>query len=89
MIQGGPDSFIGILHRYSAALNLSIELKAGCFSSDYQKSLKTADELNLDTNRIFKKKHNEEMIKIESSLPTEERLDFISIVTPNSSFTPS
>lgn len=81
MIGGGPGSFIGTVHRMAANLDGQIELVCGCFSSSYEKSLITGRELFLPENRIYR--DYKEMIEKESQLPLGERMDCISIVTPN------
>jgi len=81
MIGGGPDSFIGEIHRIAANMNHNIELKCGSFSSMHEKSSIVAENLNLESYRIYK--IYEEMLLEESRLPIEEKIDFIVIVTPN------
>lgn len=81
MIGGGPNSFIGAIHRIAARIDGHIELVAGAFSSDENKSRITGDELGLAPERIYK--NFEELILTEAKLPAEKRIDFVSIVTPN------
>ena len=81
MIGGGPDSFIGSIHRNAAALDGLIELKAGSFSSNYDKSLQLGKALYLPESRIYPSFN--EMFEKELQLPEEERIDFVCIVTPN------
>ena len=81
MIGGGPGAFIGAVHRAAAALDGLIELVCGAFSSSPDKSKQTGVELNLPTNRIYGS--FEEMIRKEAQLPAEQRMQFVSIVTPN------
>lgn len=81
MIGGGPDSFIGSIHRNAAALDGLIELKAGSFSSNYDKSLQLGKALFLPESRIYRSYN--EMFEKELQLPEEERIDFVCIVTPN------
>lgn len=81
MIGGGPGSFIGAVHRIAANMDGQIELVCGCFSSSYEKSLLTGKELFLPENRIYR--DYKEMIEKESLLSSDERMDCISIVTPN------
>jgi predicted dehydrogenase len=57
------------------------ELVCGAFSSDPEKSKQTGELLNLSPQRVYGS--YKEMIRSESSLPANERMDFISIVTPN------
>ncbi|MBC7389967.1 MAG: Gfo/Idh/MocA family oxidoreductase, partial [Opitutaceae bacterium] len=81
MIGGSTNAFIGAVHRMAAALDGQIELVCGAFSSDPEKSKETGRALFLQKNRIYK--NYEEMILIEKTLPENERMDFVSIVTPN------
>lgn len=81
MLGGGPGSFIGPVHRMAANLDGLIELVCGCFSSNPDKSAQTGKELCLPENRIYTS--YQEMIEKEAQLPEGERMDFISIVTPN------
>jgi hypothetical protein len=43
MIGGGPNAFIGEVHRLAARMDNRFELVAGCFSTDYLKSKKIRD----------------------------------------------
>jgi predicted dehydrogenase len=81
MIGGGPDAFIGAIHRIAAQLDGLVELVCGAFSSDPVKSKAMADVLVLPVNRVYGS--FAEMIAAEILLPEEERMDFVSIVTPN------
>lgn len=81
MVGGGPGAFIGEVHRKAARLDGGIELVAGAFSSSRRKSKQTGRELLLDTRRVYGS--YEEMIEKELQLPEGERIDFVSIVTPN------
>lgn len=81
MIGGGPGSFIGSVHRNAAALDGLIELSAGSFSSNYEKSLELGKEVFLPESRIYRS--YDEMFAMELQLPKEERIDFVSIITPN------
>lgn len=81
MVGGGPGAFIGAVHRSAAALDGEIELVAGAFSSDPEKSRRQGAELFLDESRVYGS--YEEMADREAALPEGERIDFVSIVTPN------
>ena len=81
MVGGGPGAFIGAVHRKAAALDGEIELVAGAFSSDPDKSRQQGEELLLDSRRVYSS--YQEMAEQESLLPGGERIDFVSIVTPN------
>jgi len=81
MVGGGPDSFIGDVHIKAATLDGGVELVAGAFSSNPRKSKAKGRELNLDSKRVYGS--YTEMIEKESKLPEGERIDFVSVVTPN------
>ena len=81
MIGGGVGSFIGAIHRKAANLDNCIELVSGSFSSDFNNSLETGKNLYLDPTRIYKS--YDEMFLRESNLDSKDRIDFVSIVTPN------
>jgi predicted dehydrogenase len=81
MVGGGRDAFIGGVHRMAARLDGRIDLVAGAFSSDSAKSRASGEDLGLDPSRVYP--DFETMAAAESKLPAEERIDFVSIVTPN------
>ncbi len=81
MVGGGQGAFIGGIHRIAAALDGEIELVCGAFSSDPAKSKASGAALYLPPERVYDS--FEEMILKEKQLPLGERMDFISIVTPN------
>jgi len=81
MVGGGPGAFIGAVHRKAAAMDGEIELVAGAFSSDAVKSRAQGAALHLDPRRVYSSWR--EMIDAEKRLPAGERIDFVTIVTPN------
>ena len=81
MIGGGPGAFIGAIHRIAANMDGEIELVCGAFSSDTEKSKETGASLYLSPKRVYGSYN--EMIRCEAELPANERMDFVSIVTPN------
>jgi predicted dehydrogenase len=81
MVGGGPDSFIGPIHRIAAQIDSLIDIVSGCFSSSYEKSLKVGQDLGIAESRIYKS--YEEMFEKESQLNSEDRMDFVAIATPN------
>jgi len=81
MIGGGSGSFIGAVHRKAAALDGHYELVCGAFSSEYQRSAQSGEELNLPHNRVYAS--YEQMLRSEASLPADQRMQAVSIVTPN------
>jgi len=83
MVGGGQGAFIGAVHRMAAALDQQVELAAGCFSRDPENTQTTGRQLYLDPARCYDT--YQQMAESEAKLPEEKRIDFVSIVTPNSS----
>ncbi|MFT5265049.1 MAG: putative dehydrogenase [Polaribacter sp.] len=81
MVGGGRGAFIGAVHRMAAALDGQIELVCGAFSSNEKKSKLSGQDFFLPANRVYGS--YKEMILAEKKLPEGERMDFVSIVTPN------
>ena len=81
MVGGGIGAFIGGVHRMAAALDGQIELVCGAFSSNAERSKKSGEELFLPADRVYGSYM--EMMEKEKQLPEGERMDFVSIVTPN------
>ncbi|MFB6098890.1 MAG: Gfo/Idh/MocA family protein [Salinibacter sp.] len=79
MVGGGPGAFIGAVHRSAAALDGEMELVAGAFSSDPEKSRRQGENLHLDPDRVYDT--YEEMAEREAERP--DGIDVVSIVTPN------
>lgn len=81
MIGGGKNAFIGAVHRIAANMDGLIELHCGAFSSNPDLSLESGKELGLPEDKCYESYI--QMIETEAKLPREERMDFVSIVTPN------
>src|ERR1043166_8014270 len=81
MVGGGRGAFIGAVHRIAAAMDQQIELVCGAFSSDPERSKASGADLFLCPSRCYGT--FEEMLKGDAAIPADQRMDFISIVTPN------
>ena len=81
MVGGGQNAFIGAVHRLAANLDGQLELVTGAFSSDAKNSETTGEQLFLNPKRVYAS--YEQMAKREAALPPDQRIDFVSIVTPN------
>ncbi len=81
MVGGGPGAFIGEVHRKAARMDGEIELVAGAFDIDPEKSKQMGRELYLDPGRVYGT--YQELIEQERKLPEGERVDFVSVTTPN------
>ena len=60
MVGGGPGAFIGPVHRMAAQLDGAIELVAGAFSRDPQKSAAAADAWGVARDRTHDKRPGRE-----------------------------
>lgn len=81
MIGGGLSSFIGIVHRIASYIGEDYKLVGGAFDTDYDRALEFADGLDLDPSRTYK--NIDEFVKGELALPKEERIEAVTVVTPN------
>ncbi len=81
MVGGGKDAFIGAIHRIAANMDGLIELACGALSIHPEIAKESGEMLFLPADRTYL--NFEEMIKKESELPADKRMDFVTIVTPN------
>jgi predicted dehydrogenase len=81
MVGGGKNAFIGAVHRMAAGIDGQIELCCGALSADPLVAKESAALLGLPKERSYGSYH--EMIVQESKRPAEDRMNFVSIVTPN------
>lgn len=81
MVGGGTDAFIGAIHRLAALMDNQIELVCGCFSINPEISKSSGKLYYLPDSRVYET--FQEMFEKEARLPEGERMDFVSIVTPN------
>lgn len=81
MIGGGKDAFIGAIHRLAANMDGLIELSCGALSIRPEIARDSGAMLFLPEDRTYLT--YEEMIAAEAQLPADQRIDFVTIVTPN------
>src|SRR3989454_2644733 len=81
LVGGGQGAFIGRVHATAAILDNRAALVAGALSSDPQKARASAGDYDIQGNRAYGSYH--ELIASETRLPPNERVDFISVATPN------
>ncbi|HET9277075.1 MAG TPA: Gfo/Idh/MocA family oxidoreductase [Flavitalea sp.] len=81
MVGGGKDAFIGAIHRHAAFMDGLIELSCGALSINPEIAADSARSLFLPEDRTYLT--YDEMIKKESQLPADKKMDFLTIVTPN------
>lgn len=78
---GGGGALIGILHRVASSMFDKYELIGGAFNTELAESKKFAEEIGIRTERIYK--DLETFIAEEKALPEEERIQVVSVLTPN------
>ena len=81
VLGGGGDSLIGILHRVASGMFDQFELVGGVFNIDLEESKKFALELGIGTSRVYK--DLETLIAAEKAMDDSERIQVVSILTPN------
>lgn len=81
MVGGGQDAFIGAIHRLAANMDGLIEITCGALSINPVTAVASGKALFLAESRTYLT--YEEMFKAEAALPVNERMDFVTIVTPN------
>lgn len=81
---GGPKNFFGGPHRTAILMDNSAELTAGALRSDPKGSLESAREL------FFTRGYPDyqTLLREEAALPVDQRIDYVTIVTPNDSHYP-
>lgn len=82
LVGGGQGSFIGRVHTIAACLDNRATVVAGALSSDPERSKASAPGYDIAESRAYGS--YQEMIAAEAKLPEDERIDFISVTTPNS-----
>lgn len=81
MVGGGTDAFIGAIHRIAANMDGLVELACGALSINPEIARESGKLLFVPADRTYLT--FEEMIEKESKLPSDKKIDFVTIVTPN------
>ncbi len=81
MIGGGTGAFIGGAHRVAARITNQYQLMGGVFDVDFERAKEFARDEGIPLNRVYP--NIDEFIEGELALPAEERIQVVSIVTPN------
>ncbi len=81
LVGGGQGSFIGRVHVTAAVLDNRATLVAGALSSDAARSKASAPDYDIDPSRAYGS--YAELLEKERAMPADNRIDFVSIVTPN------
>ncbi|MBA3313894.1 MAG: Gfo/Idh/MocA family oxidoreductase [Planctomycetaceae bacterium] len=81
LVGGGKGAFIGRVHATAGVLDNRASLVAGCLSSDPQRAKESAPAYDIPADRAYGS--IDELVEKESKRPEGERVDFVSIATPN------
>ncbi len=81
MVGGGRGAFIGVVHRTAAMLDGGVAFVAGCLSSTPEKAIASGEDLGLASDRNYPTW--EAMLDGERKRAPGDRIDLVSIVTPN------
>ena len=81
LVGGGQGAFIGRVHCTAAVLDNRAELVAGALSSNPERAKASAPDYAIPEARAYGSV--DEMIATELKLPEDERIDFVSVATPN------
>lgn len=81
LVGGGQGSFIGRVHSIAACLDNRAVLTAGALSSNAERAKASAPDYGIEEPRAYTS--YQEMLDTELKLPEDQRIDFVSIATPN------
>jgi len=81
ILGGGGDSLIGVLHRVASAMYDKYQIIGGVFNPNWEENIGFAKQIGIPTNRIYK--DFDTLIEEELKLPLTERMQVVSILTPN------
>jgi predicted dehydrogenase len=81
ILGGGGDSLIGVLHRIASAMYDKYQVVGGVFNPIWEENIGFAEKIGLPTNRIYV--DFDTLIAEEMKLPVNERMQVVSILTPN------
>lgn len=81
LIGGGQGSFIGRVHATAGVLDNRAALVAGALSSNAERAKASAASYDIPESRAYTS--YAELFEEENKLPEGERVDFVSIATPN------
>ena len=84
MVGGSMQAFIGEVHRKAINFDPRVELVAGCFSTREALNRETGETYGLDPERVYA----DYKVMAEKEAARDDGIDFVSIVTPNSTHYP-
>lgn len=81
ILGGGGDSLIGVLHRVASAMYDQYQIVGGVFNPVWEENIDFAKQIDIPTNRIYI--DFDALIEEELKLPEDERMQVVSVLTPN------
>jgi len=81
ILGGGGDSLIGVLHRIASHMYDRFEITGGVFNPNYKENVQFANQIGVNTDRVYV--DFDTFIAEEIKLPKEERIEVVSVLTPN------
>jgi len=81
LVGGGQGAFIGRVHATAAVLDNRAALVAGALSSNAQRAKDSAGDYDIAMARAYGS--YKELLEKERALPADQRIDFVSVATPN------
>lgn len=81
VLGGGGDSLIGILHRVASNMYDRYEIVGGVFNPNFEENIKFAQKIGVNTARVYV--DFETLIAEEIKKPANERIEVVSVLTPN------
>ncbi len=81
ILGGGGDSLIGGVHRIASNMFDRYQITAGCFNPNPSENKKFAEYIGVPLKRVYDS--FEDLIEEELKVPIEQRIEVVSVLTPN------
>lgn len=81
ILGGGGDSLIGVLHRVASSMYDQYQIVGGVFNPVWEENIGFVEKIGLPTNRVYI--DFDTLVEEELKLPEKERMQVVSILTPN------
>ena len=81
ILGGGGDSLIGVVHRIASNMFDRYQLVGGCLNPNIEDNNSFAERIGIPLNRVYSS--FDVLIEEELKLPKEQRMEVISVLTPN------
>ncbi len=81
ILGGGGNSLIGVLHRVASSMYDCYQIVGGVFNPNWEENIGFANKIGLSTNRVYI--DFDAFIEEELKLPVSERIQVVSVLTPN------